>query len=313
MEYLLAQYMAAGVLRGAAAVLSLELLGNPGGLIQEIWAGVRDALTLPLTGLARGSPTQFVDGVRGGTLSLVRHISHGTLGSVHVLSDALSRNLLQISMDSGLLANNWEAHQDRGGIRRGVTTGLKSFGYGIWSGITGIVTEPVKGYMSEDSGVVIGVGKGLVGAITKPVLGFTELVAHTTGGILHTTSLSYLPARRRTVKPPITSTASWTKVRTQFMSKDEEYVSHVAGAFITLNSTYLQSILLTTTKRLIIIDSVTEETRRTIAIDSIQTIEEEKDKGNVVLQTLDVQIFIHIVNASRKVAFVHSLQRGMKK
>ena len=49
MEYLLAQYMAAGVLRGAAAVMSLELLGNPGGLIQEIWAGVRDALTLPLT------------------------------------------------------------------------------------------------------------------------------------------------------------------------------------------------------------------------------------------------------------------------
>jgi hypothetical protein len=52
--------------------------------------------------------------------------------------------------------------------------------------------------MSEDSGIVIGVGKGLVGAITKPVLGFTELVAHTTGGILQTTSLSYLPARSPT-------------------------------------------------------------------------------------------------------------------
>lgn len=48
-EYLLAQYMAAGVLRGAAAVLSLELLGNPGGLFHELCAGVRDALTLPLT------------------------------------------------------------------------------------------------------------------------------------------------------------------------------------------------------------------------------------------------------------------------
>eukprot|EP00026_Physarum_polycephalum_P000024 Phypoly_transcript_00024.p1 GENE.Phypoly_transcript_00024~~Phypoly_transcript_00024.p1 ORF type:complete len:3164 (+),score=487.99 Phypoly_transcript_00024:116-9607(+) len=313
MEYLLAHYMAAGVLRGAAAVLSLELLGNPGGLIQEIWAGVRDALTLPLTGLARGSPTEFVDGVRGGTLSLVRHISHGTLGSVHVLSDALSRNLLQISMDSGLLANNWEAHQDRGGIRRGVTKGLYSFGYGIWSGLTGIVTEPVKGYMSEDSGIVIGVGKGLVGAITKPVLGFTELVAHTTGGILHTTSLSYMPARRRVVKPALVTTASWTKVRTQFMSKDEEYVSHVLGAFITPNSTYTQCILLITTKRMIIIDNNTEETRRTIATDSVQRIEEEKDKSNVILHTPDVQICVQIVNASRKVAFVQALLNGMKK
>jgi hypothetical protein len=54
----------------------------------------------------------------------------------------------------------------------------------------------ILGFRSEDSGVVIGVGKGLVGAFTKPILGFTELVAHTTGGILHTTSLSYLPARR---------------------------------------------------------------------------------------------------------------------
>lgn len=50
--------------------------------------------------------------------------------------------------------------------------------------------------MSEDSGVVIGVGKGLVGAVTKPILGFTELVAHTTGGILHSTSLSYRLSRR---------------------------------------------------------------------------------------------------------------------
>lgn len=49
MEYMLAQYMAAGVLRGAAALMSLELLGNPGGLFHEVFAGVRDALTLPLS------------------------------------------------------------------------------------------------------------------------------------------------------------------------------------------------------------------------------------------------------------------------
>jgi hypothetical protein len=44
---------------------------------------------------------------------------------------------------------------------------------------------------------------------------------------------------RRLVKAELVTTASWTKVRTQFMSKDEDYISHVVGAFITPNSTYL--------------------------------------------------------------------------
>ena len=55
---------------------SLEILGNPTGLIRSIGTGVADMFRLPYAGLTRG-PGAFISGISYGMGSLFKHISAG--------------------------------------------------------------------------------------------------------------------------------------------------------------------------------------------------------------------------------------------
>ena len=55
---------------------SLEILGNPAGLLRNVRSGLADSVMLPYEGLTRG-PAAFVAGVTSGTSSLLRHLSAG--------------------------------------------------------------------------------------------------------------------------------------------------------------------------------------------------------------------------------------------
>lgn len=55
---------------------SLEILGNPTGLIRSIGTGVADLVKKPYAGLTQG-PGAFVTGVSSGMSSFVRNISAG--------------------------------------------------------------------------------------------------------------------------------------------------------------------------------------------------------------------------------------------
>ena len=55
---------------------SLEILGNPAGLVRNIGTGIADLFRMPYVGLTRG-PGAFVTGVTHGMGSLVKHISTG--------------------------------------------------------------------------------------------------------------------------------------------------------------------------------------------------------------------------------------------
>lgn len=55
---------------------SLEILGNPTGLVRSIGNGVADMFSMPYQGLTRG-PGDFLNGVRRGTGSLLWHLSTG--------------------------------------------------------------------------------------------------------------------------------------------------------------------------------------------------------------------------------------------
>ena len=57
---------------------SLELLGNPTGLIGNVVSGVYDLVALPYKGITQG-PGAFIDGVRQGMMSLLSHLSAGTM------------------------------------------------------------------------------------------------------------------------------------------------------------------------------------------------------------------------------------------
>ena len=57
---------------------SLEILGNPTGLVRSIGTGVADLVRLPYGGLTKG-PGAFVSGVSSGMSSFFRNISSGIM------------------------------------------------------------------------------------------------------------------------------------------------------------------------------------------------------------------------------------------
>jgi len=71
--------------RAGLLVGSLEILGNPTGLVRSIGNGVADMFSMPYRGLTRG-PGEFLDGVRRGTGSLLWHLSTGCVMKLQLIS-----------------------------------------------------------------------------------------------------------------------------------------------------------------------------------------------------------------------------------
>ncbi|KAL8888808.1 MAG: hypothetical protein Q9215_003835 [Flavoplaca cf. flavocitrina] len=70
------------------------------------------------------------------------------------------------------------------GIQSGLRTAGKEFGYGVYDGVTGLVTQPIKGAKQEGvAGFVKGFGKGIGGFLLKPSAAFMSLPAYTFSGI----------------------------------------------------------------------------------------------------------------------------------
>eukprot|EP00965_Chrysotila_dentata_P107498 3551448-Pleurochrysis_carterae.AAC.1 len=76
-----------------ALLASLQLLGNPASLLRSLFAGLSDALQLPMRGLQQG-PLQFFTGIAAGASSLLLHSSHGIFTSVSDFTSALAHNLV---------------------------------------------------------------------------------------------------------------------------------------------------------------------------------------------------------------------------
>jgi hypothetical protein len=65
-----------------------------------------------------------------------------------------------------------------------IGTGLAALGTGLFSGLTGVVTQPVKGAKKEGAlGFLKGVAKGGIGLVARPIVGVVDLGTHTVQGI----------------------------------------------------------------------------------------------------------------------------------
>jgi hypothetical protein len=70
------------------------------------------------------------------------------------------------------------------GLKSGIATAGKEFGYGFFDGITGIFVQPYEGARKEGAvGFVKGVGKGLAGVSVKPAAGALALPAYMMKGV----------------------------------------------------------------------------------------------------------------------------------
>uniref|UniRef100_A0A8D2E0N3 Vacuolar protein sorting 13 homolog A n=1 Tax=Sciurus vulgaris TaxID=55149 RepID=A0A8D2E0N3_SCIVU len=169
-------------------ILGLDVLGNPFGLIREFSEGVEAFFYEPYQGAIQG-PEEFVEGMALGLRALVGGAVGGLAGAASKITSAMAKGVAAMTMDEDYQQKRREAmNKQPAGLREGITRGGKGLVSGFVSGITGIVTKPIKGAQKEGAaGFFKGVGKGLVGAVARPTGGIIDMASSTFQGIKRAT------------------------------------------------------------------------------------------------------------------------------
>lgn len=298
----LAMHYATGALfRAGIVVGSLEILGNPTGLIRSIGTGVADLVKMPYTGLTRG-PGAFVSGVSHGMTSFVKNISSGMLMSVTSFASSVSRNMDRLSLDQYHQERQEERRrQQPHGISSGLKQGLTGFGMSLLGAVAGLADQPIQNIISNQAaderhkstsaaatGVMTGVGKGLVGAFTKPIGGAAELLSQTGQGILLGTGLAGdLPKVRYTAE--VQPVSSFSSCRQKYLGKllqtvsSNDLLTSMPATFLLVNGSEVSVELLITNELLFVMNC--EEDCQQQAF-SLAELEVSLKPGNPNLLTL---------------------------
>ncbi|SPQ97365.1 unnamed protein product (mitochondrion) [Plasmodiophora brassicae] len=193
-------YLADTIIRSPMLLGSLDLIGNPTQVVSSISKGIHDLVTLPTRALTQG-PRAFAWAAMQGVGSLIQHISEGTLMSVSGFTHSLAGNMDRLSQDQYQLNSTPRRF---GG--RSFATGVTQLVNGVFLGVTGVVTAPIRGAAQQGSwGFVKGCGIGMAGVVTKPMSGALQLVSHTSRGLASSAGLSYVMPD---VRPPLNDDSS---------------------------------------------------------------------------------------------------------
>ncbi|XP_041111906.1 vacuolar protein sorting-associated protein 13A isoform X1 [Polyodon spathula] len=172
-------------------VLGLDVLGNPFGLIRGLSEGFEAFFYEPYQGAIQG-PEEFAEGMALGVKALVGGAVGGLAGAASRITGAMAKGIAAMTLDEEYQQKRREEMNTQpSGLREGITRGGKGLVSGFVSGITGIVTKPIKGAQKEGAaGFFKGVGKGLVGAVTRPTGGIIDMASSTFQGIKRATESS---------------------------------------------------------------------------------------------------------------------------
>ncbi|OWF52509.1 Vacuolar protein sorting-associated protein 13D [Mizuhopecten yessoensis] len=158
----------------AAKILgSVDFLGNPLGLFNDVTEGI--------SGLIK-------DGNVGG---LLKNVTHGVSNSAAKFVTSLSDGVGTLNMDTKHNDTRDQIRTHSGGGGSHLVAGIKGFGYGLYGGLTSIVTQTYEGVKEEGvEGLFTGFGKGMIGTVTKPVAGVLDLASGAANAVKDTSSSS---------------------------------------------------------------------------------------------------------------------------
>jgi len=173
------------ILQGVYKLIgSLDLIGNPLGLFNDVSGGVQLFFYEPRKGLVK-SPEAFAYGVARGTRGLTGSIFGGAAG----FASALTRN---VGMAADALVYDHTYHYQQKvrqqtqveTARKGISVGLQALEAGVREGAKGVIYQPIKGAMDQGAfGLVKGIGHGLLGVVAKPLSGVATLASKTSEGM----------------------------------------------------------------------------------------------------------------------------------
>lgn len=184
---------------------SLDLVGNPIGLVSSLGNGVRDFFFEPAHALIT-NPTEIRKigrGVVKGTMSLVSNVSGGTIITLSTFTRAAGRVVARMSGgDSAFIKRREELMKRPKSVLAAVTRPIKDVENGIYGGLIGLIKVPYNGAKRNGVyGFVSGIPMGLLGVVAKPVVGVLDAVSHVTESMGDAVSVlakeSQAPLRRR--------------------------------------------------------------------------------------------------------------------
>ena len=136
-----------------------QILGDPLGGLDSVASGVKSFFYEPYQGFVKG-PSEFGKGLGHGIIGLGGGVIGGVAGSAGKAAKALGSGAAMATFDEKYAAERQrDMNKVHTGVASGLATGGKRLGAGFFSGITGIVTQPI-----QVGGVEGGVGLGGVGA-----------------------------------------------------------------------------------------------------------------------------------------------------
>ncbi|KAM4737865.1 intermembrane lipid transfer protein VPS13D isoform 3-T3 [Anableps anableps] len=158
----------------AAQILgSVDFLGNPMGLLNDVTEGVSELIKY------------------GNVGGLIRNVTHGVSNSAAKFAGTLSDGLGK-TMDNRHQSEREYIRYHGATSGEHLVAGIHGLAHGIIGGMTSIITSTVEGVKTEGgvSGFFSGLGKGLVGTVTKPVAGALDFASETAQTVRDIASLS---------------------------------------------------------------------------------------------------------------------------
>eukprot|EP00808_Paulinella_micropora_P013263 g68077.t1 len=160
---------------------SLELIGNPVGLLNELGSGVHDAFYEPYRGLVK-SPKDFALGVEKGGKALLLSV-FGFAGSFSMISRSIGKGAATLSMDEKFVSRLEQKAKPKNAVD-GLVSATRSLGSGVVSAVTGVVFSPLEGARRDGiSGFLQGVFLGVTGLVVKPVSGILTALGQVLAGV----------------------------------------------------------------------------------------------------------------------------------
>lgn len=179
------------------------MLGNPVELFSNLGKGVTQFFYEPAQGIIKG-PIGAAKGFVKGTTGLVSKTVQGTFGTVSSITGGLATVLTSIISDKDYAMERQRENtiNKPKNVVEGVGKGFKGLFKNIGKGITGIVTEPIKGYKKNKwKGAMAGGARGISGIIVKPIAGVLDAASMTAEGIKNTVSGQTTNEKHRTRQP----------------------------------------------------------------------------------------------------------------
>ena len=206
-----------------------EILGNPIGLLNNLGTGVKDFFYEPAQGMVNG-PLSAGRGFIKGTGSLLKNTVEGTFDTVSKLANSMATGITILTQDREYLKERQreQARNKPRNIVDGVEMGVKSLFLNLGQGISGVVSEPMKGYKKNKiTGMLIGSMRGLSGLVVKPFAGVLDVASKAAEGIRNTAgSNNYFGKNDRKRHPRIFYGKN--SVMKQYVDKDSGIFNMIA-------------------------------------------------------------------------------------